>query len=228
MIEKLNKKSDLKLGQSVRVKEGIICPDDENMFLSGYEGRIVDFDETENKELLVCIEWDSITLRILPENYILDSLQDGLDYELMNLSLDEVELTVARDSEVDVNKAQDEIHEKYMWSELGEEGKIIKSVINDLDSEIDVFEAWKRYIEKNITFPFEVEIVELSEKGKLRIDDVLSLDGIDFVDENYGIVVNAKKNRNKYSVPLCDLEVTDKKSSNYIHLRAYVVWFANQ
>ena len=38
-----------KIGQSVRVKRGILCPDDPDYDLSGWQGRIIDIDEEEEE-----------------------------------------------------------------------------------------------------------------------------------------------------------------------------------
>ncbi|MBN1973656.1 MAG: hypothetical protein JW787_08460 [Sedimentisphaerales bacterium] len=46
--------------------------------------------------------------------------------------------------------------------------------------------------------------------------------------EHYGVIVKVRESRKVGYVPLCDVEVLNKKDSNYRHVREYVVWFANQ
>jgi len=55
---------------------------------------------------------------------------------------------------------------------------------------------------------------------------------IDFnreTDEGYGISVNVKRvsDKRKFTLPLADLESTDKQSNNYQLLDDYSVWFVN-
>ena len=51
---------------------------------------------------------------------------------------------------------------------------------------------------------------------------------MDFVDEKHGIIVEAKKGNNRYSIPLSDLEVTDSKDVSSKPLHAYTMWFSNR
>ena len=53
-----------KIGQTVKVKKGVLCPDDSEFNLSGWTGRIIELDEDE--EPTVCIDFDSITLENMP------------------------------------------------------------------------------------------------------------------------------------------------------------------
>ena len=49
-----------KIGQTVKVKNGVLCPDDSEFDLSGWTGRIIDL--VEDEEPTIGIEFDSITL----------------------------------------------------------------------------------------------------------------------------------------------------------------------
>ena len=48
------------------------------------------------------------------------------------------------------------------------------------------------------------------------------------VDDLYGVIVRLAYGRRKYDFPLCDLEVTDKRSPNDQIVKDYAVWFANR
>ena len=50
-----------KIGQTVKVKNGVLCPDDSEFNLSGWMGRIIELDE--NDEPTVGIEFDTIMPR---------------------------------------------------------------------------------------------------------------------------------------------------------------------
>ena len=55
----------LKVGDSVKVKEGISCPDHDSICISGWQGRIIEIEGD-----MVGIGWDSITLKQMPLEYI--------------------------------------------------------------------------------------------------------------------------------------------------------------
>ena len=61
----------MKLGDSVIVKQGVKEPDLEEFEIGGWQGRVVDIDTKSDKDdILITIEWDSLTLRQIPSNYI--------------------------------------------------------------------------------------------------------------------------------------------------------------
>lgn len=100
----------MRTGDSVKVKKGIFCPDYENVDISGWQGRIVDTDEEGN---LFSVEWDSKTLLAMPEEYIVTSLEDGLDYEILDIEQTDVEPAKERDTKKDVQKVQEKLSLKY-------------------------------------------------------------------------------------------------------------------
>ena len=63
-----------KKGESIRVKQGISDPDYPSIDINGWQGRIVEFDgEDEDGELYI-IAWDSISLRNMDSEVILDAI----------------------------------------------------------------------------------------------------------------------------------------------------------
>jgi hypothetical protein len=70
-----------KIGDSVQVREGMLCPDDEPVDISGWQGRIFEIDDN-----LVGIRWDSITLEQLPLEYIKASEAEDLAWTEIHLS----------------------------------------------------------------------------------------------------------------------------------------------
>lgn len=103
-----------KVGDSVKVKEGIVCPDMQDLIIGGWQGRIFEITKDDDGNLLVYIEWDSITLENMPDIFIDDSEENGLCYAIMSLWDNEVELTYPRDTEEDRNKAIEKIQDKHM------------------------------------------------------------------------------------------------------------------
>ena len=217
-----------KIGQTVKVKNGVLCPDDSEFNLSGWTGRIIEL--VEDEEPTVCIEFDSVTLKNMPEKYVKKSEQEGLDWSKIYLYETEVEPTKSRDTEQDAKNVRNEIKKRFEWIGIGTEGELIQSVINSAESfkEWDALKAWKKYLEKDLQFPFETFIHENWGRGPLNEGDILKVFRIELVDDHYGIIVACRKERKRYDFPLVDLKVTEEKSINADIIEAYRTWFANR
>jgi hypothetical protein len=217
-----------KIGQTVKVKNGVLCPDDSEFNLSGWTGRIIELDEDD--EPTVGIEFDSITLKNMPEKYIKKSEQENLDWSRIYLDMNDVELTKSRDTEQDAKNVRDEIEKRFVWIGVSSEGELIQSVINSAESfkGWDVLKAWEKYLKKNLQFPFETVIHENWGRGPLNEGDILKVFGIELADDHYGIIVACRKGRKGYDYPLVDLKITEKKSINSDIIEAYHTWFANR
>jgi hypothetical protein len=217
-----------KIGQTVKVRNGVLCPDDSEFDLSGWTGRIIDL--VEDEEPTIGIEFDSITLKSMPEKFIKKSEQEDLDWSRIYLDVNDVERTKSRDTEQEAKIVRNEIKKHFEWIGIGSEGELIQSVINSAESfkEWDALKAWEKYLEKNLQFPFETFIHEYQGRGPLNEGDKLKVFGIELVDDHYGIIVACRKERKRYDFPLVDLKVTEKKSINSNIIEAYRTWFANR
>jgi len=144
---------NIKPGDSVKVKEGIMCPDQEDLCLGGWQGRVFEIEKDEDGSILIGIKWDSITLKNMPASFIDQSEEEGTDYATMYLAPEEVEPAAARDTEEDVEEALAEISKKYSWSWLGEEGRRINEVLAGVEEKDggEAFDAWENHFR---CFPF--------------------------------------------------------------------------
>jgi hypothetical protein len=217
---------DFKVGDSIVVKQGVLDPDF-GTDLSGWQGRISEIDRQNN---LVSIDWDSVTLKNIPDAVIDECEEDNLNWARMYLEPTEVELTQPQDTEEDVAAIIEQIESQHRWSYLGEEGKGIQAVLAEVDpdDEMAALVAWEEHLQKVLSFPFEAVVDEFQERGPLRAGDKVTVQSIVHVEGLYGILVKLKSKRRRYDFPLCDLEATEPNSSNYRFLREYVVWFANR
>ncbi|MEW5920363.1 MAG: calcium-binding protein [Bacillota bacterium] len=212
----------IKPGNSVKVKEGIMCPDQEDLCLGGWQGRIFEIKKNEDGSILIGIKWDSITLKNMPASFIDQSEEEETDYATMYLAPEEVEPAAARDTE--------EISKKHSWSWPGEEGRRINEVLAGVEEKDvgEAFDAWENHFRKVLGFPFEAEIAEYQERGPLRQGDRVSVKRLSMADDLYGIIVEVWRRRKKYLFPLVDLEAMDKDSPNYQPVNDYRTWFANR
>lgn len=78
--------TDIQVGDFVKVKNEIMCPDMEGLCIGGWKGKVIEITEG-----LVCIEWDDITIENMPNYFIEQSDDEGLEYRLMYLYMNEVE-----------------------------------------------------------------------------------------------------------------------------------------
>jgi hypothetical protein len=220
-------KIDFKVGDSVIVKAGVLDPDF-GTDIGGWQGRISEIEPQSN---IIAIDWDSITLKNMPDSVIETSELEGWQWRRMFLESTDVELTQPQDTEEDVAAMVKQIElQHHRWSYLGEEGKGIQAVLADVDPEDEMaaFIAWEGHFKKVLSFPFEAVVDEFQERSPLRAGDKVTVQSIVHVDGLYGILVKVKQGRRRYDFPLCDLEATEHNSSNYRFLREYVVWFANR
>jgi hypothetical protein len=89
----------LHVGESVVVKSGILDPDF-GLDISGWQGRIEEVDDGDT----VFIRWDSITLQGIGMDIIIRCENENLDWQVMTLYKDDIEVSTARDTEADVDR----------------------------------------------------------------------------------------------------------------------------
>lgn len=221
----------MKIGDSVKVKKGVLEPDNEKFEIGGWQGRIVEIDTTSTTEgTLVNIEWDVLTLQQLPADYIIQSEIEGLVWEMMVLFESDVEKAESRDEVADVRKMQDELSVKYYWCSLGEEGLRIGAVLEaaDWNDDMQCFDVWYKHIDSALSFPIQAIVSESEDNGLLKEGAKVAITSLSTIAERYGIIANVKWNDTNYEFPLCDLEVIDKKSTDFQLINDYGIWFANR
>lgn len=221
----MKKKLALKVGDSVRVKQGVRDADFD-LDLSGWQGRVQEI----YPDGILAVKWDSITLKSMPESFIVATAQKGYAWEQYNLSSADVEKTKPRDTEDDVEDAYEEIEARLGWIDLGPEGEELNQILIglDRDDEWAILERWEEYFRQTLTFPFDAEVSEWQDRGPLQSGDVVRVHGITNVDEFYGLIARVRKGRRQYYFPLCDLTPVDEESPNYTPVHLYAVWFANR
>ncbi|CAK8716283.1 hypothetical protein GMJAKD_05435 [Candidatus Electrothrix aarhusensis] len=162
--------SKLQLGDSVVVKPNVEELD-LNINIGGWQGRVA---EIEEEDSLIGIDWDSLTLKQMPDKTIVYCEIEGLDWARAYLAPEDVEQTTARDNESDVKKAIEQIESKHDFTWLDEdsddwdeEDRRIQEVLNlaEDESEEAAYEAWQEHFQEVLQFPFEAEVFEWQEEG---------------------------------------------------------------
>lgn len=219
----MNGKNHLNVGDPVVVKQNVKDPDS-GIDIGGWQGRI-----SEIERDLVCIDWDSQTLKNMPSSIISDCEKEGLDWSKMHLGIHEIELTSPKDFEKDVILTLDRLESEHAWDYLGKEGRIIQEVIgvNPVD-ERAALKNWEKYLCQALIFPFVAKVTEIQQSDSVKVGDKVVVQNIAGFNNMVGIIVKIRFKNGIYNFPLCDLEVIDKKAKYSDIVRAYSIWFANR
>jgi len=233
----------MKIGDSIKVKQGVFSPDYDNLSIGGWQGRIVEIDKN-----FITFELDSETLSQLNENYIIESIVEEVEWTLLSLRISEVEITQARDSKEDVLCKQNDINLKYSCEE---EEKRIVEILNSQESFVTEsnLQKYYNYLKDNLKLScvltgmedFEWEEPYLIggwskaeyEKKKLIkpsfTDHFELVDFISKIDDWKGIIVKVKRlsDDKVFELPLWDLKIIDKDSSDYLLVSDYSSWMTN-
>ena len=221
----------MKTGDSVIVKQGVKEPDFEDFEIGGWQGRIVDIDANSDKDnILITIEWDSITLKQIPSYYIEQSERDGFDWKNMTLYKADLEKTKPRDNKENVKRTQKELSDKHYWDWLGEEGIRISKVLDNVNphDEMKCLQRWVEYLEKELSFPINAIVQDSKDNWMIKNGDYVIIKSLSHIVDMYGIIASIRLNGKKFEFPLCDLEVIDKKNANFQLIEDYRTWFANK
>ncbi len=216
-------------GDSVKIKRDVKLPDSKGICIGGWQGRVISIEKIKGGKTLIDIEWDSITLEATPIDYIRESEVEGLDYTRVSLYIDEVEPARPRDSEEEAQNIRGQMANWSSLFSLGEAGDRILEVIghSDLNDRLKVLNVWKEHLNEVLSSPFEARVDEFQERGPFREGDEVKVLGIVKVNELMGVIVKIKHGWRGRKFPLCDLEVADKKSPNYLPVKDYRVWLDN-
>jgi len=219
-----NKNRIFQVGDSVKVKNGTKDPDF-GIDIGGWQGQVSEIDND-----FICIDWDNVTFLTFPDKYISKCEEEGLDWERIYLETKEVELVVPRNTGNDLVQKRQEIQSKHRWDFLGDSGERISKVLKHIDPDdgLAAFEAWEKYLNQSLSFPFEAEISDYQTKGPLQQGDKIRIHSIWGNEDLFGVIVKLRYGRKVYHFPLCDIEVLDDKSINYRLVHDYRDWFANR
>jgi hypothetical protein len=232
-IQKKKRETDFmsfKIGDSVIVKAGTKDPDFVDIELGGWQGRVIEIDnEVDNINSLIMIEWDSLTLKQLPTDFIHKSNIEFLNWRLMNLAESDLDKTIPRDKKSDVKKTQDFISNNYFVTSLGEQGLRIAEILEGVDpnNELICLEKWLNHLDNKLTFPIHAVVIESEGISYINYDDKVLIKSLNDFDDLCGIIANIKFKGKKIEFPLCDLEVVDKYIADYQLIEDYRTWFGS-
>lgn len=221
----------MKLGDSVIVKQGVKEPDLKEFEIGGWQGRVVEIDTKSDKDnILITIEWDSLTLKQIPSNYIEQSEREGFGWNNMTLYESELEKIKPRDKEESVKQAQNILSDKHHWDSLGDEGIRISKVLDKVNphDEMECLQKWVEYLDNELTFPIHAIVSDSEDNWLIKSRDKVIIKALPHIVDMYGIIASIRLNGEKYEFPLCDLEAIDKTKIDFQLIEDYRTWFANR
>ena len=71
-------------------------------------------------------------------------------------------------------------------------------------------------------------MAESGDYGPFLAVDTIRVIGLNDVYEGYDVLVDVKKDRMKYQLPLADLRAQDNKAPEYQAIEDYAIWVANR
>jgi len=224
-------KLNLKIGDSVVVRQGVKEPDLEEFELGGWQGRVLEIDTHSDKDnVLITIEWDSLTLIQMPSDYIVKSEIDGLDWSRMILNDSDLEKSIPRDKKENIKKTKDKLSDKYYWASFGEEGLRISKIIQGVNpkNEMKCLQKWVDHLDEELSFPVQAIVTESEDNRLIKNGDKVLIKSLPHIVDMYGIIASISLNGKKYEFPLCDLEVIDKTKADFQLIDDYRTWFSNR
>ena len=176
---------------------------------------------TKNVQTLINLKTDEGVIKLKKEKKETDINQLK---KLLKLLVPWIEIEYVKASPDNLRSLEMEHAEKLYEEQERRVDEFVRKCGGEDDLEIE--EAWQNYLEDQLQFPFEAEIVDDPEP--LEVGDIVKVTAIEGADDLYGIIVKARMGRKQYSFPLCLLEPVGKESENYQMVDDYNFWFSNR
>ena len=216
-----------KLGDAVKIKQGVKDAETGQWDLSGWQGWITE-PRTKNDPCYELV-WDTETFKNMPIGYIQEGNVEDLDWLHYSITDEELEAATPRDTFKAAKAFADKWETKHTFNDGSEEGDIIMMLAGEETNKFKVFDKWKNYLSEKLTFPFEATVTDSDNKAVKEGQKVtvLGMDEKKKANMDDGFIVTIKSNDRNMQHPLCDLEIEDEDSPNAVHVNAYADWFIN-
>ncbi len=244
----------MKKGDFVKVKKGIKDPEHQQFDMSGWKGLISEkFDSEKGEPIIIQIQWDIETLKKIPPNYIKKCIEDGCEFEAMNL--EDKEVIVLESKNKDNQKEREQLiidlDDKFGDADFDDDDLRLSEILENNDISVNAHNLTKfrtfliehlkgRVLLTGIEdFPWEERFVfgygsereyaqlrktNPSYKDTFKLVKILSVDD---GDRDLVAKVQRQSDRRTFQIPLSRLECVDQESDNYALLDEFSVWVVN-
>jgi hypothetical protein len=212
---------------SVIVRAGTKEPEHPQNDISGWQGRVIDFMEGDEGQILTLVEWDSYTLENMPEAFIEERADHSWDWEAMSLEVSCLELTHARDNYYRVERVQARLSARHFWPLIPAAGDRIAKFLLNLNpaDESSIFSAWHQWLYEQLKFPFEACIERNSPGSPALKGDFVTVAGLAPFDPLTGVHGEVHYRNYVLQIPLANLIVLNENSLNHQFIDDYKLWF---
>ncbi|NPV77165.1 MAG: hypothetical protein HPY59_12440 [Anaerolineae bacterium] len=210
----------------VQIKPGVI--DLKSGFdLGGWQGRIYDFFDDEDGNLVAYMRWDSQTIKTMPDEFRRYCIDNRLSWVDILIGTENLTPATPRDTIDEADWERARTQSIYLWSHLGESGKKVCSIFDAFPSnEGSVLQAWEKYLKQHLSLPFSATLKK-RERFSARGSSKCIVHDLNGSDEIYGIAALVEINHQRIVLPITDIHAP-RGSKNYDTLANYKFWFTNQ
>ena len=213
-----------KVGDNVRVKHGVKDVDYPDMPMGGWAGTVIDVQGGDTFTL----RWSKETLAAIHPVFKRRCEKEGLDLEEYTLTGDDLEpdtggpLNIVQPTKITTKPLSPKDEDDRVRMVFG-------LTSNDPLPEVDdeTLAAYHKYLAANLTFPIEAEHgAEYGHPEQVKVIGLGDLDEEPMLDEEYGILCEARMEREIVTLPLGEVEVTKGKANRQL-MEDYHYWFWN-
>jgi hypothetical protein len=213
-----------KIGDEVRVKHGFMDVDYPDMPMGGWAGNITVVDGTDT----FTVRWSKETMESVHPVFIRRCEIDGLDPEEYVLTGDDLEpdtggpLNIEQPTKITTGplSPKDQDDRIRMIFELTSNDPL--PAVDD-----DTLETFHRYLAKHLAFPFQADCgSEYSHRERVKVIGLGDPDEEPMIDDEYGILCEARLEGQVLTVPLGELDNVKGKPNRQL-VDDYCYWFHN-
>lgn len=219
---------NLQIGDSVIVNDGVKESDESDVDISQWQGRIVKIlDDIDDDDLpMIQVEWDSLTLKQVPNGFIAQSVVEGLHWKIMDLFQCDVQKTEPRDEAEDVRRVQAEIMQSKGLYLLGDAGERIAVILNGISPEVssESVERWLEYFRATVRLPLPVIIEKTEGDDRVKIGGIARIIGFESAEVIFGVITTLVYNTKKIDFPLYNLKTLVSENPYSQLIEDYKAW----
>ena len=122
-VSLINNKHNFKIGDSVVAKSGVLDHHTDKIDIGGWQGRIRHIEEShiipgKPFYVYIYIEFDSITLQQMPENYIQYCIKHDYDFRCYEFYVSEIKAAMPRDTKAELIATRLKLDKKYDYASI--------------------------------------------------------------------------------------------------------------
>ena len=212
------------VGSSVRVKANIGSRFDRKIKMKGWEGRVEEVFYNNPEQVVYLVSFDSVTIRQMPGKLIATAVEQGEDFQDVEVLEHQLEACQPRDEEKGTIGVYREAFHQYAWAFLNNpaQAKRLQNILLR-DPTLSDEENWSEHFVRHLKFPFDAKTRGAMDSSR---GIAVQVSNIQLYDEDHGhiVTIKGKGERDKRGYPLFDLRAADRKSPQAQLLDDYFEW----